>query len=107
MPGAGAMKIGDDFVLHYSFRLPSGGLIRVTFEATIEGEDDEQARYWVRLGRWHDLKWPPGHEPEPHIVDKLDVLVGKRAKIPQEATTGTRLPMKYRTLTRELRYFYD
>lgn len=101
------MEIGDTLPVHYSFRLPDGGLMKVTFAATIVAAEDEGARYWVRLGAWRDLEWQAGRTPEPEIVDKLDALVGKRARIPQEATTGTRLPMKYRTLTRELRYFYD
>ena len=101
------MEIGDRLPVHYSFRLPDGDLIKVTFAATIEAEEDEHARYWVRLGSWHDLEWPSGHAPEEHIVVKLNALIGKRARIPQEATTGTRLPMKYRTLTRDLRYFYE
>ncbi len=101
------LRIGDTLRVYYSFRLPDGGLIKVTFEATVEAEEDEQARFWVRLGAWRDLEWQAGHAREEHIVEKLNALVGKRAKIPQEATTGTRLPMKYRTLTREMRYFYD
>lgn len=93
--------------MHYSFRLPDGGLIKVTFAATIEAEEAEHALYRVRLGGWTDLEWPAGHAPEEHIVDKLNALIGMRARIPQEATSGTRLPMKYRTLTRELRYFHE
>ncbi len=101
------MEPGTEFPLRYSFRLPGGGLLKVTFDATIESEEHEHALYWVRLGRWHELQSPAGQAPAADIVDKLDALVGKRARIPEEATRGTRLPMKYRTLTREMRYFYD
>ena len=101
------MEIGDRLPVHYSFRLPDGGLIKVTFAATIEAGEPEHGLYWVRLGAWSGLEWPAGHAPEEHIVDKLNALIGMRARIPQEATTGTRLPMKYRTLTRDLRYFYE
>ncbi len=100
------MRSGDTFPLHYSFRLPTGDLLKVTYQATIESADDSgPGLYWVRLGPRQALEWPESRAPEPHTLERLDALVGKRAKIPEEALTGTRLPMKYRTLTGEIPYF--
>ncbi len=102
------MHSGDTFPLHYSFRLPAGGLLQVTYAATLESVDSTgPGLYWARLGAYRDLVWPAGQSPEPAIVKRLDALVGKRVKIPEEAITGTILPMKYRTLTGEIRYFYE
>jgi hypothetical protein len=100
-------QTGDRFPVLYSFRLPSGGRIRLTYDCTQVDEDRGKDLYVVRLDGWHDLEWPPGQAPDEQIVALLNALVGMRARIPKEASTGARLPMKYETLTREMRYFYN
>lgn len=100
-------QTGDRFPVDFSFRLPAGGRIRLTYQCTLVDEDREKDLYIVRLDDWHDLEWPAGQAPDEQIVALLNALVGTRAKIPKEASTGTRLPMKYETLTRQMRYFYN
>jgi hypothetical protein len=105
--GAPAAPAAATFPLQLSFRLPEGGRITITYDAELLGDDRERRVYRVRLGAWRDLTWPPGTAPRPDVVARLDALAGTYARVPYEARAGARLPLKYETLTRALRFFYD
>lgn len=87
-----------------SWRLPDNTRTVVVFGAHAQGYDEARDRIIVILD---ELQTPL----DAHLDEATKALIlglkGTWAQIPSEARHGLTLPLKYETLTRQIRFFYD
>ena len=86
-----------------SFRLPNNTRFSTHFEARTHAYEAEQDRWIVTLEK---LVWMTEGMPAV-VVERVHALIGKWARIPNEARFGMTLPLKFETLAGRVRFFYD
>lgn len=85
------------------WRLPDESRLKVTFETRFISYETDKDRWVVTFERnLSDLL-------NVDAVTKalLEALTGAWAYVPADARNGITLPLKYETLTRQIRFFYD
>lgn len=87
-----------------SWRLPDNTRTVVVFGAHAEGYDEARDRIIVTLT---ELQTPLDTHLDAATKALILGLKGTWAQIPSEARHGMTLPLKYETLTRQIRFFYD
>ncbi len=91
----------ERIVIKCAWRTPDGrARLRATFEAEVIEYDHRQDRWLVRL---RDLR---ATDADPDARALIEAQLGRWAYVPSEARRGLTLPLKYETLTGQVRYFY-
>jgi hypothetical protein len=85
------------------WRLPNNTRFSAHFEARMHKYEAEQDRWIVQFEK---LVWMTEGMPAA-VVDRVRALVGKWARVPNEARFGMTLPLKFETLAGKIRFFYD
>ena len=88
----------------FSWRLPDNTRTTVTFSAETQAYDESQDRIIIIL---QALLTPLSEALDTTTKTMIQNLVGKWVQIPSEARLGMTLPLKYETLTGNIRYFYS
>lgn len=86
-----------------SWRLPNNTRFSAHFEARMHAYEAEQDRWVVQFEK---LAWMTEGMPAA-VVERVRALVGKWARVPNEARFGMTLPLKFETLAGRIRFFYD
>jgi len=88
----------------FSWRLPDNTRTGAVFAAHTQGYDEVRDRIIVTLA---ELQTPLDAHLDEGTKALILGLTGTWVQIPSEARLGMTLPLKYETLTRQVRYFYD
>ncbi len=86
-----------------SWRLPNNTRFGAHFEARAHAYEAEQDRWIVTF---ENLVWMTSDMPAA-VVERVRALLGKWARVPNEARFGMTLPLKFETLAGRPRFFYD
>ncbi len=84
------------------WRLPNNKRFDAEFAASIHGYEAAQDRWIARFERVGAINGAP----PPNVIALIEGLIGKWARIPNEARFGMTLPLKFETLAGRVRYFY-
>ncbi|HEY3290093.1 MAG TPA: hypothetical protein VGK87_08205 [Anaerolineae bacterium] len=85
------------------WRLPDESRLKVTFEARFVSYEPDKDRWVVTFERnLSDLS-----NVDAATQALVAALTGAWAYVPADAREGITLPLKYETLTRQIRFFYD
>lgn len=103
-----ASQASQAIAIHCAWRLPTDVRVRATFDAEVIEYDAKQDRWLVKL------TGVPAMPAMPAMSEALDAStraliesqIGKWAYVPSEARRGLTLPLKYETLTGQIKYFY-
>ena len=87
----------------FSWRLPDNTRITVTFNVQTQGYDESRDRVIITL---QALQTPLDENLDASTKTLIQNLIGKWVQVPSEARLGMKLPLKYETLTGDIRYFY-
>lgn len=90
--------------ISFSWRLPDNTRTQAVFAAHTQDYDESRDRIIVILGA---LQTPLDANLDETTRTLIAGLSGAWVQIPSEARLGLTLPLKYETLTRQVRYFYD
>ena len=85
------------------WRLPNNTRFSAHFEARTHAYEAEQDRWIVTFEK---LVWMTEGMPAA-VVERVRALIGKWARVPNEARFGMTLPLKFETLAGRTRFFYD
>jgi len=101
--GIGAVKADDErIIIRCAWRAPDGcSRLHAAFEAEVIEYDYGQDRWLVRL---RDLR---ATDADPDARALVEAQLGRWVYVPSEARRGLTLPLKYETLTGQVRYFYS
>jgi uncharacterized protein len=86
----------------FGWRLPNNKRFGAELVASIHGYEAAQDRWIARFERVSGISG----DPPPNVTVLIDGLIGKWARIPNEARFGMTLPLKFETLAGRVRYFY-
>jgi uncharacterized protein len=89
--------------LKFGWRLPNNKRFEAAFDARVEAYEAAQDRWIVQLQ--HLAEVTPGLPA--NVTERLHALIGKWARVPNEARFGMTLPMKFETLAGKVKFFYD
>ena len=91
----------ERIIVKCAWRAPDGqSRIHATFEAEVIDYDYAQDRWLVRLLTLRAT------DADPAARALIEAQLGRWAYVPSEARRGLTLPLKYETLTGQVRYFY-
>lgn len=94
----------DHIAVSMGWRLPDDSRLKVTYQTSVISYEEDKDRWLVRL---LEIIEPTDLADIPADTRSLlDDLPGKWAYVPDAARDGTVLPLKYETLTGDIRYFY-
>jgi hypothetical protein len=89
------------------WRLPDDSRVKVTYNTRVIAYEAARDRWLVVL---ENLQDPSGFDSRTSLPGdaraKILALSGKWAYVPDEARNGVTLPLKYETLTGQIRFFY-
>jgi hypothetical protein len=85
------------------WRLPNNRRFETHLDATIRGYEAAQDRWIVTFER---VAWITPDLPA-SVVERVEALRGKWARVPNEARLGMTLPLKFETLAGRVKFFYD
>jgi hypothetical protein len=98
----------DQIAVSMGWRLPDDSRVKVTYNARVIAFEANRDRWLVVL---EDLQDPSGFDNLTSLPGdaraKILAIVGKWAYVPDEARNGITLPLKYETLTGQIRFFYS
>ena len=87
------------------WRLPDESRVRVTYNSRVVAYEAGKDRWLVVLEQL--LTEADGlAQVDTQVRDMINALVGKWAYVPDAARDGITLPLKYETLTGDIRFFY-
>jgi hypothetical protein len=99
---------GDVIPVDVAWTLPDGHRLRVTFAAQVEALERGKNRLCVQLLAVQAASGTqPESDVEPHYLERVMGLIGKRAQVPLDTLGGIVLPLRLETLTGEHPYFSD
>ena len=84
------------------WKLPEGNRVKATFDTQFVSYEAGKDRWVVVFER--NLTDLTGVEA--HARTLIEALAGKWAYVPNEARDGITLPLKYETLTGQIRFYY-
>jgi hypothetical protein len=88
----------------FSWRMPDNTRTSAVFAAHTQGYDEARDRIIVQLA---EMQTPLDAQLDDATQALIQGLTGTWVQIPSEARLGMTLPLKYETLTRQVRYFHD
>lgn len=89
--------------VRFGWRLPNNTRFEAAFDARVEAYEAAQDRWIVQFERIAEVT--PGLPA--NVTERLNGLLGKWARVPNEARFGMTLPMKFETLAGKVKFFYD
>lgn len=93
----------ETMLVKFGWRLPNNTRFNAHFNARLRAYEREQDRWIVTLDR---LLWITEGMPAT-VSERVAALVGKWARVPNEARFGMTLPLKFETLAGRIKFFYD
>ena len=90
-------------LVKFGWRLPNNTRFTAHFETHVRQYEQAQDRWVVTLEK---LAWITEGLPA-NVVERVRGLVGKWARVPNEARFGTTLPLKFETLAGKIKFFYE
>jgi hypothetical protein len=98
----------EHIAVSMGWRLPDNRRVKVTYNSRVIAYEAGRDRWLVVL---EDLQDPSGFASLAELPGdaraKILALSGKWAYIPDDARNDVTLPLKYETLTGQIRYFYE